>query len=195
MKIHRDFSSWAVALAIVAAGTLQQAHAQSYFGGPVEGTLCQAGETVMFACPSGQKQIAVCAAPAGGSPFGTLQYRFGSSSNIELKFPTPSVPPRDYASGNRLGDGGRGTLVYLRLKHGDTSYTVFAEAVAPTYQATDASESSGVIVERQGKILGKRMCNGHERTYAGMLSDSKFLGDAVPIDSQVPPGFPAYRQP
>jgi hypothetical protein len=195
MKMDRGSSAWAYALMVLAAAVMPRAHAQSYFGSPVEGTLCKAGETVMFACPSKEKQIAVCAAAAGGSPFGALRYRFGSSSNTKLEFPAQSVQPRQFASGNRLGDGTRGTLVYLRLNHGDTSYTVFSEAINPTYQGTDAGERSGVVIERRGKLLATRMCDGEARTYAGMLSDPKFLGDAVPLDTLVPPGFPTYKQP
>lgn len=192
--MYRGSSAWAYALMVLAVAVMPRAHAQSYFGSPVEGTLCKAGETVMFACPSKQKQIAVCAATTGGSPFGALRYRFGSSST-ELEFPAQPVQPRRFASGNSLGDGTRDTLVYLRLNHGDTSYTVFAEAIAPTYQGTDARERSGVVIERRGKRLATRMCDGDARTYAGMLSDPKFLGDAVPLDTQVPPGFPTYKQP
>lgn len=193
MKSNRSLLPSAVALLVLATGAPPQAQAQSYFGKPVEGTLCHAGETVLFACPSGQKQIAVCASPTDGSPFGVLRYRFGSSSHTELEFPTRPKPAREYASGNRLGDGGRGALVYLRLNDGDTSYTVYAEAVSPTYQSTDASERSGVVVERHGKLLATRKCDAEGRTYSGMLLDPNFLGDAVPLDPRVPPGFPTYK--
>lgn len=178
---------------VLAIGVLPQAQAQSYFDSPVEGTLCHAGETVLFACPSGQKRIAVCGSPTDGSPFGVLRYRFGSSSHPELEFPIPPKPAREYASGNSLGDGERGTLVYLRLNNGDTSYTVYAEAVSPTYQRTDASERSGVVVERHGKLLATLKCDAEARTYSGMLLDPKFLGSAVPLDPRVPLGFPTYK--
>lgn len=193
MKWNRSLSPSAMALLVLTAGALPQAQAQSYFGSPVEGTLCHAGETVLFACPSGQKQVAVCAAPAEGSPYGVLRYRFGSSSHTELEFPIGPKPARKYASGNNLGDGGRGTLVYLRLNDGDTSYTVYAESINPTYQRTDASERSGVVVERHGKLLATRKCDAEARTYSGMLLDPKFLGNAVPLDQKVPPGFPTYK--
>jgi len=194
MTSNRSVLPSTLALLVLAAGAPQQAQAQSYFGNLVEGTLCRAGETVLFACPSGQKQIAVCASPTDDSPFGVLRYRFGSSSHVELEFPIRAEPAREYASGNNLGDGGRGTLVYLRLNDGDTSYTVYAEAVNPTYQSTDVSERSGVVVERHGKLLATRTCDTEARTYSGMLLDPKFLGDAVPLDPRVPPGFPTYLE-
>lgn len=167
--------------------------AQSFFGQTLEGTLCRAGETVMFACPSDGKKIAVCAAPAQDSPFGVLRYRFGDDRALALEFPRTPAPLDSYASGNALGDGERGTLTYLRLVHGDTSYTVFFEAVAPTYQHTDAQERGGVIVEKQGKLLGKRMCDAQARVYIGMMSDPAFFGVAVPRDRHGLNGFPAYR--
>ncbi|MGS0516886.1 hypothetical protein ACQR5T_17790 [Xanthomonas oryzae pv. oryzicola] len=112
MKIDSGSSASAYALMVLAVAAMPRAHAQSYFGSPVEGTLCKAGETVMFACHSKEKQIAVCAAAAGGSPFGALRYRFGSSSNTELEFPAQPVQPRQFASGNRLGDGTLGVRWY-----------------------------------------------------------------------------------
>jgi hypothetical protein len=55
MKSNHSLLPSAVALLVLAAGAPRQAEAQSYFGNPLEGTLCRAGETVLFACPSGQK--------------------------------------------------------------------------------------------------------------------------------------------
>ncbi|HWB95337.1 hypothetical protein [Fulvimonas soli] len=147
----------------------------------------------MFACNAGEKRIAVCAASSGGSAFGALRYRFGDSHGLELEFPARPMRPQTYASGNHLRDGMRGTLVYLRMTNRDTSYTVFSEAINPAYQGDGASERSGVMVERNGKVLGRHMCDAQGRTYAGMLLDPKFLGVAVPLDSHVPAGFAGYR--
>jgi hypothetical protein len=169
------------------------AGAQSFFGEPLKGTLCRIGETVMFACPSGDKKIAVCASPFGDSAFGFLQYRFGDGHKLDLAFPRQPVPLRSYASGNQLGDGSRGELTYLRLVNGDTSYTVFSETVNPSYQGADAHERHGVIVESNGNLLGKRMCDPDARAYTGMLSDPKFFGVAVPLERTGLRGFPGYR--
>lgn len=174
-------------------GMAPAANAQSFFGQTLDGTLCRAGETVMFACPSGHKKIAVCAAPSRDSAFGFLQYRFGDERKLDLVFPRQPVPLLSYASGNQLGDGSRGELTYLRLVNGDTSYTVFSEMVNPSYQGDDAHERHGVIVERNGNLLGKRMCDTDARTYTGMLSDPKFFGVAVPLDRTGLRGFPGYR--
>lgn len=169
------------------------ANAQSFFGERVEGTLCRNGEIVMFACASQGKRIAVCASSSGGSAFGLLRYRFGSDQNLELEFPQQPKLLRDYANGNHLGDGARGSLTYLRLINGDVSYAVFSEVVNPTYQQSGSGERSGVIVEKNGKMLAKRMCDADMRTYSGMLLDSEFLGVAVPFDRHGLNAFPAYR--
>ncbi|WP_143109315.1 hypothetical protein [Dyella sp. OK004] len=168
-------------------------HAQTYFGNRIEGTLCQAGETVMFSCNSAQKKIAVCARANSDSPFGELRYRFGSDDRIELEFPKHPAPLASYASGNRLGDGFRGMLSYLHLRNGDTTYSVYFEAVAPTYSGEDAHETSGVIVESKGKIVARRICDRSGRTHSGMLDDPKFLGVALPPDTQGLSGFPNYH--
>lgn len=184
---------WIIVPMLLVLDMAPAARGQTFFGATAEDTLCHAGETVMFACLSGDKKIAVCAAPSRDSAFGFLQYRFGDERKLDLAFPRQPVPLSGYASGNQLGDGGRGELTYLRLVNGDTSYTVFSEAVSPSYQGADAHERHGVIVERNGKLLGKRMCDAHARTYAGMLSDSKFFGVAVPFDRAGLRGFPGYR--
>lgn len=168
-------------------------HAQQFFSETLQGTLCRAGETVMFACPSGDKKIAVCAAPTQESAFGVLRYRFGDDGGVELEFPRKPAPLKTYASGNDLGNGGRGELTYLRLVHGDTSYTVFFESVAPTYQQTGVHEEGGVIIERKGQLLGKRLCDEQGRVYIGMMMDPKFFGVAVPRDRQGLTGFPEYQ--
>lgn len=189
----RSAPRWIIAAVLLMLGLTPAAHAQSFFGTTLEGTLCRAGETVMFACPSGDKKIAVCASPTRDSTFGFLQYRFGDERKLDLAFPRQPTPLPRYASGNQLGDGGRGELTYLRLVNGDTSYTVFSEVVNPGYQGADARERHGVMIERNGKTLGKRMCDANARTYAGMLSDPKFFGVAVPRDRAGLSSFPGYR--
>lgn len=165
----------------------------SYFGKPVEHTLCRAGETIMFSCPSRNKQIAVCAAPAENSAFGLLHYRFGDNQHLDLEFPKNPIPLPAYASGNHPGDGSRGNLIYLRLANGETTYTVFSESVTPSYSGEGAREIGGVLVEKRGKVLAKRMCDDDEYIYSGMLLDSKFFGVTVPVDTQGVTGFPAYK--
>jgi len=185
--------TWALLLTALSLLASPPANAQTFFGERVEGTLCRNGETVMFACPSQGKRMAVCASPSGGSPFGFLRYRFGDDQNLELEFPLQPKPLRDYASGNHLGDGARGSLTYLRLLRGDVSYAVFSEVVNPSYQQAGASERNGVIVERHGKVLARHMCDADARIYSGMLLDPKFLDMAVPLDQHGLIDFPAYR--
>jgi hypothetical protein len=152
---------WALVLVALALILTPVAHTQTFFGQPLQGTLCRAGETVMFACSSGDKKIAVCASATKDSAFGLLRYRFGDDRSLDLEFPQKPLPLASYASGDELGDGGRGGLTYLRLRHGDTSYTVFFEAVTPTYRQTDAHEDGGVIVEaRQASREAHVRCAG-----------------------------------
>lgn len=191
MKLDRPISLFAFALACLAAAAAPAAHAQSSSNTPPEGSLCRADETVVFACSSGRKQIAVCATPASDSPYGELHYRYGSERNLEVEFPTEPepVPPRVFASGNRASNGAGGSLNYLRLNYGKTNYTVFAET-SPG-QGTTGYEHSGVLVENHGHTE-LHTCDGQAQAEA--LSDPKLIGKAVPVNEQAPNGFATYQQ-
>lgn len=185
MQPNRRFFHRALALACLLAAAAPTLQAQSASDTPPEGGLCQAGENVVFACSSGRKQIAVCAAPADDSSIGSLSYRYGSQRNLEVNFPTEPVPPRAFASGNRVSDDAGGSLTYLRMNYGSTSYTVFSETTSP-----GGYERNGVLVENHGHTE-LHECDG--QADAGGLSDQKLIGKAVPVDDRVPAGFAAYQ--
>lgn len=186
MTSNRRFFPSAVALACLFAGCASGLHAQSAADSPAEGGLCQAGENVVFACSSGRKQIAVCATLADDASIGSLSYRYGSQRNLEVNFPTEPVPPRVFASGNRVSDDAGGSLTYLRMNYGGTSYTVFSETTSP-----GGYERHGVLVENHGHTE-LHECDG--QADAGGLSDQKLIGKAVPVDDRVPDGFATYQQ-
>ncbi|HEX7814320.1 hypothetical protein [Dyella sp.] len=169
-------------------------HAQDYFGHTLPGTMCRAGETVLFACTLERaKKIAVCARSAGGSPFGDIRYRFGSDARTELEFPATYQSPATYASGATMGDGGRGVLTFLSLRRRDMTYSVYSMVVNPTYQQDEASESEGVLVERSGKVLANIHCDPNVGSNAGMLADKRLFGVAVPLANQPLSIFPRFQ--
>lgn len=187
MKSNRRIFPCALALACLLAEPAARLQAQeSDAGSPPEGGLCQAGENVVFACSSGRKQIAVCATPGDDSSIGALSYRYGSNRNLEVNIPTEPVPPRAFASGNRVSDNAGGNLTYLRMNYGSTSYTVFSETTSP-----GGYERNGVLVENRGHTE-LHECDG--QADAGGLSDQKLIGKAVPVDDRVPTGFATYQQ-
>lgn len=169
-------------------------HAQEYFGHLLPGTMCQAGETVLFACDTQQaKKVAVCARSAGGSPFGDIRYRFGTDARTELEFPLEPRRLDTYATGAFMGDNGRGTLLFLSLRRKETTYSVYHEVINPTYRQEGASESNGVLVERSGKVLANIRCEPHSDSKSGMLADERLFGVAVPLAKQPLSIFPEFK--
>lgn len=168
---------------LVFASHSAQVESQTYFGHVVESTLCKENETIMFACNIQKKKVAVCASPRGEDPFGTLQYRFGSSSkSLDLAFPSNDVPAQAIASGGRRGDMGRGTMQFLRMKNADVTYTVYHDAFSSSYGREDGTEGGGILIEQAGKLLANKHCEADEVIYSGMLQDERFFGPAIPID-------------
>jgi hypothetical protein len=51
---------------------------------------CAAGETVIFSCAVGKgaKRVSLCASPGLSAKAGSLYYRFGTPSSIELEYPS-----------------------------------------------------------------------------------------------------------
>lgn len=158
--------------------------AQDFFGSRVDGTLCTAGETVMFACDLKTKKVAVCARKTGKDAFASLQYRFGTASGLDLSFPAANTSPESIASGASRGDMSRGSLVFLRMVNNETTYTVYHVAASPSYTGQGALDEGGILIERKGKLLTKRVCDGGQRVYSGMLDDPDFFGKAVPTDTK-----------
>lgn len=192
-QCRKLFRSLGAAICLCLSAAALPLHAQSFFGERRDGTLCRAGETIMFACDSRSKKIAVCASADSRSAFADLRYRFGTGEHLDLEVPRTSMPVASYAAGNSLGDGHRGTLIYLSLRNGDTTYSVFMQSVAPDYRGKGAEEENGVLVEQRGKPIAKRMCDKDKQVLAGMMLDAQFFGVAVPRDEKGLKIFPAYR--
>jgi hypothetical protein len=189
---------WIMQIAAYAMGAMisDTTHAQDYFGNILQDTLCQPGETVLFACDTKHaKKIAACARPAEGSPFGDIRYRFGTTAHVELEFPSTPQPLATYASGASMGDGARGELAFLRLKQADTTYSVYRMAVNPTYQRDGASENNGVLVERAGRLIANIHCDTGSNPHAGVLVDRKLFGVAVPLATEPLSIFPQFAPP
>lgn len=192
MKPARPASLLAMALTCLAVGYAPGLRAQASPDGPTQGSLCPAGQATLFACTSGQKQIAVCGKPSNDT-YDELRYRYGTERNLEADFPNERepVPPRLFASGNQASNGAGGTLTYLRLSDGRSTFTVFSETSSPAEGAA-GYESSGVLVDNHGHTE-THLCDGQTPAQVGGLSDKKLIGKAVPRDNRVPEGFPTYQ--
>ncbi|WP_369929470.1 hypothetical protein [Xanthomonas sp. NCPPB 2632] len=173
-----------LSMVILASVFTEPVNAQNSFGGRVDGTLCTSDETVMFACDLKMKKVAVCARKAGNEAFASLQYRFGTTNWLDLSFPAANTYPASIASGASRGDMSRGSMVFLRMTNRETSYTVYHVTASPSNTGQGALDAGGILVERNGKLLAKRVCDSKQRIYSGMLDDPDFFGKAVPVDTK-----------
>ncbi|MBB3225933.1 hypothetical protein FHW69_000523 [Luteibacter sp. Sphag1AF] len=176
---------WA-ALALLSSA----ARAQDYFhDGPVPGTLCEPGERIVFSCHTEAKSVAVCARQKGEHRYGALAYRFGMPGHLELSFPEGDPPIASYASTDTRSDGLRGSLSLVRMKNGQTTYTVYYNVVAQS--GSDGFMQAGLLVEKNGRLLSKLRCNPDEYVYSGEIYEPGFKND-VPEDTQPVTGFARY---
>lgn len=110
--------------------------------------LCAPAETTFFSCPTAKERwISLC-----GSPPRTLQYRFGTSSRIELRY------PRRPAAGAKSFDYAH----YFR-RQTDRTEISFANAgvdYAIFDYTEDARRRAGVRVTRRGAAETEILCAG-----------------------------------
>lgn len=180
--------------------------AQTFFGEHKEGTLCKAGEQIIFACDTKKKKVAVCARSQNQSSFGYFRYRYGTPTVLELSFPGKPSRPSTCVSGNILTAGERATLGYLTLRNKSITYSVFQEIISPKYAqstknsadakiAIPGSTTGGIVVQEKGHILSKIMCLSEKPVLFSAMVDPGILGSAVPLDHHGLAGFPNYRNP
>jgi hypothetical protein len=113
-------------------------------------TLCQSSESVVFSCEvaGSRKVVSLCSSPDLSSDRGSLAYRFGLPSRIELEFPPrgthSSAKQFRYAHYFRYKVDG----TEITFNVGEYSYTVFAY-----YEDEERpSTSEGVHVSRAQKV-------------------------------------------
>lgn len=147
------------AMMLVLAGAAADAHA----GPTAPAGLCQPGEGVVFSCPAGRKQIAVCATPGLGPAGGLLQYRFGRSGAPELQHPPANADAPDWRASVRAGSlmfsGGGGA--WLAFDKGDHRYVVY------TAIGRGWGTQEGVVVERAGRRIAHVPCTQPAQSQLG----------------------------
>jgi hypothetical protein len=131
-------------------------------------TACRMSEETVFSCPSGLKQIAVCASRKWSAQSGFLQYRYGSRKQAEIVVPhQPDTMPASAATVGRRALSGGG-YEYLRFRAGEFRYTVYS-AVSGKWGL-----KSGVVVEKGEKQVVVRRCTrGMEGEFASGLFDRR----------------------
>jgi hypothetical protein len=122
--------------------------AASYLGAT---SLCHQGETQYFSCrlQDSRKIVSVCAAHNISPDHGYVQYRFGTQSKIEYKFPDTLTSPRGKISivdVSRLPDG-----LGSHLKFASGNYT---------YIVSNALVPGAVYVTKEGRVIFNHVCKG-----------------------------------
>ena len=127
---------------------------------PGQASFCTSEESVVFACRTGGKMVSVCAAKAAGPTRGYLQYRFGkpdSPEPLEMILPESQLPPPKVAVGENVPFSGGGGS-WLRFTKAPLAYTVYS-GIGKWGPKGEIREKSGVVVERQGKVVATLKCS------------------------------------
>ena len=125
-----------------------------------QASFCTSEESVVFACRTGGKMMSVCAAKTAGPARGYLQYRFGkpdSPEPIEMILPESQLPPSKAATGEYVPFSGGGGS-WLRFAKASLAYTVYS-GIGKWGPKGEVREKSGVVVERQGKVVATLKCS------------------------------------
>lgn len=120
---------------------------------------CAEDEQTAFQCALGSKQVAICASADAAATTGWLQYRFGRADHApELIWPAYPGDPLLSAEG-RVESYAGGGASWLRFRRGDHAYVVYT-GIGRWGESGETREQSGVVVERNGKLIADLRCSG-----------------------------------
>ena len=125
-------------------------------------SFCTAAETLVFTCPTGAKQVSVCASRTLSPTAGYVQYRFGNpgvaGAPLELAHPPVEVHPLKAAYGASVAFSGGGGA-WLRFRNAPYAYVVYSGI--GRWGADGATvEKQGLVVEKDGKRIAHLKCSG-----------------------------------
>lgn len=111
-----------------------------------EETLCHDFEEIYMSCRIDSKIVSLCASGNTSPMNGYVKYRFGTIDNIELEYPTKSIPPSNIFNITEVNAGNDNEVnVYFKIR--DFLYTV------------QKNTRMRLTVSKHGKILSKRVCS------------------------------------
>ena len=151
---------------------------------------CTPDEETVFTCPSGRKQISVCASKGWTANGGYVQYRYGSSEKAEMVLPrrTETAPSETITIGRGPISGGG--YAFMRFRSGAFRYTVYSAIVG------QLGAFGGVVVDRVDRVdkyadaqeVAVHQCKrGREGKFAdGVFSAPKLPADAAEWDFVLP---------
>jgi hypothetical protein len=116
-----------------------------------ESGMCPAPQRAVFSCGVGAKELSVCASGNLTETTGTIQYRFGQPSRVELAYPPAGSDWRAVTRGGTVAFSGGGGA-FLAFEKRPYRYVVYT-AVGQGW-----GTKSGVVVERSGKRVANLSC-------------------------------------
>ncbi len=112
---------------------------------------CEAGETVVFACSTGSKQVSLCEAGGSDDSERRLSYRFGRPGDpADLSYQAATGKGSGFQAATVPLSGGGGA--WIEFSHRRHRYVVFS------FWVRGEGEVSGVAVERSGQRLSTLSC-------------------------------------
>ncbi|MFM0550057.1 hypothetical protein P0D69_03655 [Paraburkholderia sediminicola] len=114
-------------------------------------SLCVGDEDIYFTCrlEGARKTVSICAAKNDSPDNGYVQYRYGTKSKIEFKYPLARLPPRGRISLIDVSRLAEGLGTHLKFKNDDYEYVV-----------SNALVHGEVFVEKGGQIVFDKFCKG-----------------------------------
>lgn len=112
---------------------------------------CAERERTVFACRSGEKQIALCEITASGERPAALHYRIGrTGSPPEMVYPAAGDLVPAFSTGVKTLAGGGGA--WIEFSRASYRYVVFS------FWLQGSGETAGVAVEQAGKRQATLRC-------------------------------------
>lgn len=129
--------------------------------GPLQrGTLCMAGEQIIYSCRVKQSVVSICAAPRLATKSDYVQYRFAKAGRLQMSYPSDKVGSRKlFIRGSR--DFPSGIEQYIRFQKGGYDYVVYSYFAVDSPGADGLKtpiEGSGLVVQRAGKMVSQLTC-------------------------------------
>jgi hypothetical protein len=114
-------------------------------------SLCKPDEYAVFSCNVGAKLVSLCASSDLSENAGSLFYRFGKKTHIEMVSPDNDKHPKmNFARGVTMyASGGGGD--FIQFVRGLYTYIVYAEI-------GKGLDKEGVRVEKAGKVIAELHC-------------------------------------
>lgn len=140
---------------------------------PARTTLCAPNESVLFSCNIARKIASVCASPDLTGSSGSIFYRFGTPSRIELTYPQGKQHPSS-AFDISFDHWAKGHSAELSFTVGDVTYVV------TEYSSSLAGSWSGVAVRRAHRPPVQLSCSDYPNSKLAELEDLHIFPEEDP---------------